>query len=357
MAEDSLIIQEFTPEEFQQTQEVKEEVQEGAEDTQNEEQETPVAEEIPSQEEEEVISDEDQEVELAQEDVVLIVNEYLRSQGLAINSLEQIVDFYNKAQAAQNSKLTPEEWHRVKIARENNGDWSLYDTVKSIDTGLMSDKDKIKTQFLLQNKGEDQSFLSMKFEREWKKLYTYGEDDPEDEKLFIEKSIQSEARKAEAYIKEYQSKLQLDEGEQEEEVDTTENDKKWYAQVDGWIDEINQNKGGITFEIEDKAVNVDVSKAELENLRDSLDNPMGWFYSKIKGEDGQPDPELIRNFIIREELLSKIINELYTLGSVNSERKSLERASGKEPSGKTGGTPKPGSFTDSVISGINQNNW
>lgn len=354
--EDNLLVSDMTPEEINsfkaqlpQQEQVEEEIEEQQEIEEGSQEEEVVEEEQQEQSGSQEEEPSDSDIELTEQDIVSVLNEELRSRGLLIESVDQIVEFYNQAKANQDNKITPEEWHRIKIARENGGDWTLYDAINSIDTEKMDDKEKLRTKYLLENRGDNPDFLNARFEREWKAKYIA--ENEEDEK-YIEMLIQSDAKKADKYIKEYQSKFQLDEGEQEEQIDTAEQDRLWFEKVDGWISEIEQNKGLITFKIEDKSVNVEVNKDQLLDLRDALDNPMKWFYSQVSGENGTPDADLIKAFVVNNAFLNELLEEFYKQGSVTNEKKSLERASGKDEQKKTTPIKSGASFQSNILDAL-----
>jgi hypothetical protein len=282
----------------------------------------------------------DEQVE-ENDDPVSWLNEQWRAQGVKIESLDDIpyiVSEYQKLLAIKKPDYTPEEIARIKLGRET-GNWGLYDEIVSIDTKTINiknpeeAKDIMKTKFILEHPEMSRPFAEKLFEKNLSK--TFSEEDSEE---FIAQYLEHEAAIAKKWLEEKKASINIAEDSTVEEVKQT--DDQWFAQVDKVINQIVQDKLQVTYEVEDKAVNVVIDQDELRELRDAMDSPQTWLRDNILNERGEYDHEKLAHLIIKDLHSAKVNKEFYELGRVHQEQHLLTKQRGTTMQTTATGAPR-----------------
>ena len=278
---------------------------------------------------------EEEEVEET-EDPVSWLNEQWREQGVKINTLDEIpaiIKDYQKLLANKPADLSKEEQARIKLGRET-GDWGLYDRIVSIDTNNIENTEAMKTKFFLENPKMPRLVAEQLFERNLRKSVNPDEDSEE----FIKHYLEYEGAQAKQWLEEKKASINTAEDSNVEEV--KQDDGIWFKGVDAVINQLAQDKNQITYELEDKAVNVVIDQDELLELRDAMDNPQGWIRDNILNEQGGWDFEKLAQLILKDMHINKIGKEYYELGRVHQEQHLLSKQRGTTTQTTATGAPK-----------------
>lgn len=264
------------------------------------------------------------------------LNSQWRDKGVKLQSLDdvpKIVEEYNKLLAKSNSQdLTPDEKIRLKIGRET-GDWTLYDRISTIDTKSISAVDAMKTKFVLENPKMPAALAERMFE---KNLQARVSGDDEE---FATHLIEFEGNEAKAWLEAKKESMKPTE-DSAAAVDTKEADNKWFEGVDNIISIIQKDKNRITYEFDEKEVNVDIDQAELTELRDAMDTPYEWLKDKALNEDGSYNFEKLAHLVLKDMHHDKIVKEAYELGRVHQEQHILNKNKGTTQAKQSTGAPQ-----------------
>ncbi len=263
-------------------------------------------------------------------------NDQWRSQGVKFDSLDEIpkiVKAYNDLLAkGSNEDLSPEEKVRLKIGRET-GDWTLYDRISTIDTKSITAVDAMKTKFVLENPKMPAALAERVFE---KNLQARVAGDDEE---FATHLIEFEGNEAKAWLDAKKESMKPTE-DSPAVVDSKEVDNQWFAGVDNIVSVIQNDKNRITYEFDEKEVNVDVDQTELKDLRDAMDKPIEWLKDKIINEDGSYNFENLAHLVLKDMHHDKIVKEAYELGRVHQEQHILNKNKGTTQARSATGAPQ-----------------
>lgn len=260
------------------------------------------------------------------------LNEQWRSEGLkfeSLNDIPKLVKSYNDLLTKSKSQdLTPEEKTRIKIARET-GDWTLYDRVSTIDTQSITAVDALKAKLILENPKLPPSIIDKKFEADLNARMAHYDEDLAAELLKVE------GNEAKAWLDAKKQSMKPAE-DSTEIVDTKEADNKWFEGVDKVIGVIQQNKNRITYEFDEKEINVDIDQTELIELRDAMDKPYEWLKDRALNDDGSYDFQKLAHLVLKDMHHDKIVKEAYERGRVDQEQYILSKQRGTSPKAATG---------------------
>lgn len=288
------------------------------------------------------------EEEEENEDPVSWLNEQWRDQGVKINTLDDIpsiIKDYHKLLANKPADLSKEEQARIKLGRET-GDWTLYDQIVSIDTSKIENTEAMKTKFFLENPKMPRLVAEQLFERNLRKSINPDEDSEE----FIKHYLEYEGAQAKQWLEEKKASINTAEDSKVEEV--KQDDSIWFKGVDTVINQLAQDKNQITYELEDKAVNVVIDQEELLELRDAMDNPQGWIRDNILNEQGGWDFEKLAQLILKDMHINKIGKEYYELGRVHQEQHLLSKQRGTTTQQTATGAPKNNTDLRDNVAGV-----
>lgn len=271
-------------------------------------------------------------------DPIAWINEAIgRPNGFLLKSLDDIPALVKEhAELSKNkpNDFTPEELARIKFARENQGNWNIYDKIVSVDTKSLNAVDAMKAKFVIENSTKYPQALAEKMFEKQLKARPVEEGDEEFELQLLE----IEGNEAKKWLDEKKESLKIA-VPQQEKVDTTQSDNNWFAGVDSIVSTIEKDKNVITYFTEDnQEVNVPMTPEEVFELKEAMDRPQDWLANEIMNEDGSFDFEALSNIILKVMHFPRVVKEYYELGRVHQEEHTLGKQRGNQSQPKTGPT-------------------
>lgn len=269
------------------------------------------------------------------DDPVSWLNEQWRSQGVKIESLDDVPAIfaeYKRLIAEKPQEYTLEERSRIKLARDT-GNWNLYDQIVSVDTKTIEPTDAMRIKFVLEHPEMARPFAEKLFEKNLKS--SISEEDSEE---FIAQYLDHEGNIAKRWLDDKKASINIAEDSKVDEV--KQSDDQWFANVDKVINQIAQEKFEVTYEVEDKSVNVVIDQDEFRELRDAMDSPQTWLRDNILNEQGGFDHLKLAQLIIKDLHSAKTNKEFYELGRVHQEQHLLNKQRGVTTATTATGAPR-----------------